>query len=102
KSTNTSCPTRGKFVPPKLPPAHGCATWIQHDDLSSILLSRSQWKCTRTRPNSSVWISSPGGPTTVALSTPITFGLGVTSGDRYGASALAGSAVCVHFTEGVA
>ncbi len=77
----TSWPTRGMFMPPKPVPAHGWLTGTQHELSSFMWLCRSQWKCTRTRPNSSVWISSPAAPTTVAVSTPDTFGFGV---DRAG------------------
>ena len=56
--------------------------WIQHRLWSSSFPSRSQGNWTRTRPNSSVWISCPLGPTTVALCTPSTVGFALTSGGR--------------------
>ena len=68
KSTITSCPTRGTSIQPKPAPAHCWLTRSQQLALSSKSFSRSQWKRTRTRPNSSVWISLPGGPTTIAVS----------------------------------
>src|SRR4029077_1956399 len=88
KSTSTSCPMRGRLDPPYPLPPQGWVAWIQHELVSSYLPSRSQWDCTRTRPNSSVWISSPWGPTTVALSTPLALGLGVSTSGRYERSAL--------------
>ncbi len=39
--------------------------------------SRSQWNCTFTREYSSVKISSPAGPTTMAVCGPFITGLGV-------------------------
>ncbi len=87
---------RGRFVPPKPAPPHGWFTWIQHDESSFIWPSRSQWNWTRTRPNSSTWISSPAGPTTVALSTPCARGLGVFSSGRYGESPLTASRAWLH------
>ena len=67
---------------PKPAPAHGWLTGTQHELVSSVAPSRSQWKWRRTRPNSSVWISSPGGPTTTALCMPWMVGFGVFIGER--------------------
>ena len=51
-----------------------------------VLPSRSQWNCTFTRPYLSAKISSPAGPTTTAVCTPRTLGLGVTREGRYGSA----------------
>jgi hypothetical protein len=51
-------------------PAHAWLTRIHTELFSSNLPSRSQWNCTRTRPNSSVCTFSPAAPTTTALCTP--------------------------------
>ena len=75
--TSTSCPIRGTVTIPYPPPAHPWLTRNQHELPWSNSPSRSQWNCTRTRPNSSVWISCPDGPTTTALSTPCARGFGV-------------------------
>ena len=65
-------------------PAQGCETRTQHELFSSLLPSRSQWNCTFTRPYLSVQISSPAGPTTIAVCGPCTTGFGVMRGGRYG------------------
>ena len=63
----TSIPTRGMKTKPQPLPAQGCWTRTQQELWSSRRPSRSQWNSTFTRPCSSVWISSPGGPTTTAV-----------------------------------
>jgi len=68
-------------------PAQAWLTGIQHELPWSGSPLRSQWKCTRTRPISSVWISSPSGPVTVALSNPSVRGFGVRSAGRTSRSA---------------
>ena len=67
-TTTTSMLTRGMNCVPHPAPLQGCITRIQHELLSSYFPSRSQWNCTRIRACSSTWISSPAGPTTVAVS----------------------------------
>ena len=59
----------------------------QQELLSSPLPSRSQWNLTFTRPNSSVKISSPAGPTTIAVCGPSTMGFRVVRAVRKGRSA---------------
>ena len=68
---------------PKPEPAHPSSTRTQAlwwSSLEAAEPSRSQWKRTRTRPNSSVWMSP--GPMTTALWRPSTRGHGVRSGGR--------------------
>ena len=60
----------------------GGATRIQQELFSSFLPKRSQWNWTLTRPYSSVQISSPALPTTIAVWGPWTNGLGVSRGGR--------------------
>lgn len=71
----TSWPIRGMAIEPQLPPAQLCETRTQQELNSLPLLSRSQGKLTLTRPHSSQSISSPGGPTTVAMCGPSIRGL---------------------------
>ena len=78
----TSWPTRGMVIQPYASPPQPSPTRIQQVAPSSNSPSRSQGNCTRIRPYSSVWISSPAGPTTRATCTPRMFGLGVVSGGR--------------------
>ena len=61
----------GQKQAPQLLPAQTWATRTQHDDCVS---ARSQKKRTCTRPNWSVKISCPGGPMTIAVCMPPTFG----------------------------
>ena len=61
---------RGSATMPNLLLAHGVLTRTQHEVVPSFLPTRSQWKNTFTRPYLSVWISSPAGPTTVAVCGP--------------------------------
>jgi len=75
---------RGMKMPPHFLPAHGWETRIQQELFSSAWLYRSQWNCTFTRPYLSVWISSPCGPTTIAVCGPRIIGLGVVRGVRKG------------------
>ncbi len=82
KATTTSWPTRGRKLAPHFFPAQGCATRIQHELLSSPSPRRSQWNWTLMRPYSSVWISSPEGPTTIAVWRPRITGFGVTRAGR--------------------
>jgi hypothetical protein len=72
---------RDELVTPPAP-ALGMATRSQQEDLSSRLAplpgcssARCQWNCTLMRPSSSVCTSSPSGPTTVAVCTPLDVGL---------------------------
>ena len=67
-------------------PAHGVPTRTQQELSASFLPSRSQWNCTFTRPYLSVKISSPAGPTTVAVCVPWTNGFGVERGGRNGSA----------------
>lgn len=71
KATTTSWPTRGQKQAPQPLPAHDWATLTQQD---SPLAERSQGKFTCTRPNLSMFMGP--GPTTVAVQTPPTRGLG--------------------------
>ncbi|MOA41447.1 hypothetical protein D3C78_1634070 [compost metagenome] len=73
--TITSWPIRGMAIEPQLPPAQPCDTRTQQELNSLLLLSRSQGKLTLTRPHWSQKISSPGGPTTVAMCGPSMRGL---------------------------
>ena len=70
KSTITSWPMRGIWMKPKPLPAQVCDTRTKQELFWSFLPSRSQWNCTFTRAYSSVKISSPEGPTTVAVCGP--------------------------------
>src|ERR1017187_2433309 len=67
-------------------PAQYVATRTQQELLTSSDPSRSQWNWTFTRPYLSGKISSPAGPTTVAVCTPRTLGTGVTRGGRKGSA----------------
>ncbi|MNT94008.1 hypothetical protein D3C72_2356030 [compost metagenome] len=71
----TSWPMRGIAMWPQVAPAMFCDTRIQQELCPSCLPKRSQGKCTFTRPNASVWISSLGGPTTNAFCGPSSRGL---------------------------
>ena len=59
----------------------------QHDAWSSSGPRRSHGKRTLMRPWKSTWISSPGGPTTVAVCAPCTTGRGVLRAGRHGTPA---------------
>ncbi|MCY1447783.1 hypothetical protein D9M71_644190 [compost metagenome] len=78
-TTTTSSPTRGIWMLPKPPLAPAWATRTQQELLSLCSPLRSQWNCTFTRPSSSVNISSPGGPTMIAVCGPEMVGRGVVS-----------------------
>ncbi|MNI98882.1 hypothetical protein D3C73_1578220 [compost metagenome] len=69
---------------PKPPLAPDWATRTQHELWSLYLPLRSQWNWIFTRPSSSVKISSPGGPTMIAVCGPAMVGLGVLSCGRNG------------------
>ena len=69
---------------PHFPPAHGVPTRTQQELPASCFPWRSQWNCTFTRLYLSVKISSPGGPTTVAVCEPYTNGSGVEHNGRKG------------------
>src|SRR5262245_21144092 len=96
KSTITSWPTRGRNIVPQFFPAHCCATRTQHELFSSPSAYRSQWKRTLMRPYSSVQISSPDGPTTIAVCGPLVRGFSVLRVDRQGVFASIASIVQVH------
>src|SRR6185295_6688463 len=89
-ATRTSQPTRGRMngpLPVPVPaPAQGEATRIQQldDPPPGAGSPGSQGNFTLTRPYLSVWIASPGGATTTAVSNPAITGFGVTRGGRYG------------------
>src|SRR5262249_27735074 len=87
KLTITSWPIRGMLIPPNPLPAESGPTPIQHDLSASNFPCRSQWNWTLIRPYLSVKISSPAGPTTVAVCDPRTIGRGVTRGGRNGRAA---------------
>ena len=82
KSTITSWPIRGIWMKPQPAPAQAGETRTKQELFSSFLPSRSQWNCTFTRAYSSVKISSPDGPTTVAVCGPRITGRGVIRGGR--------------------
>src|ERR1035441_2066058 len=86
KSTITSWPIRGMWTAPHCWPAQNVATRTQQELLTLSVPTRSQWNWTFTRPYLSGKISSPEGPTTVAVCTPRTLGTGVTRGGRKGSA----------------
>ncbi len=67
-------------------PAQAWLTRTQHALFPPAWPSRSQWSWTFTRPRASVWIVSPGGPTTTAVWTPRTIGRGAGVCTRKGTS----------------
>ena len=82
KSTITSWPMRGIWMKPQPAPAQVWETRTKQELFSSLLPRRSQWNCTFTRAYLSVKISSPAGPTTVAVCGPRITGRGVSRGGR--------------------
>src|SRR6185436_19054913 len=90
KATTTSQPTRGTMsgpLPAPVPaPAHGDATRTQQEDEPPPGAGSfgSHGNFTFTRAYLSVWISSPSGAMTVAVSRPGSDGFGVARGGRYG------------------
>ena len=67
---------------PQPAPAQAAETRTKQLEFSSLPSSRSQWKCTFTRENSSQKISAPAGPTTTAVCGPCIRGLRVRRGGR--------------------
>ena len=67
---------------PQFLPDQGVITRTKQEEVSLLSPSRSQWNWILIRPCSSVQISSPLLPTTVAVCRPCTSGQGVTSGAR--------------------
>src|SRR3546814_5092399 len=81
-STITSCPIRGMNIPPQDLPAHTWATRTQQELFSLFVPSRSQWNWSFTPPCSSVQISSPALPTTMAVCGPLIVGFDARSDGR--------------------
>ena len=73
---------RGIWMKPQPLPAQVCETRTKQELFSFFLPRRSQWNCTFTRAYLSVNISSPEGPTTVAVCGPRMIGRGVIRGGR--------------------